>query len=1078
MKVRAMALALAVAMRSGTTLAGTYGWNTGSGTWDTTTANWTGSGTTWADATGNDASFTNTAAATQIALDGARTAGVVRVGNSTDKAHFVFTSGILSAAALRVQGYGNRLTGASTPTMLSNVTVNVSGNIGAGRWTMVIGGTSVVSAAGIIGGSVDGVDGTWGTLTIRDNALVTAAGGVYANNQYWILNLNGGTLVTKSILASDTTRYGGGQVIFNGAVVKPTQDNSDFVTLTGAVADGFSYSAQIGNGGAIFDTDGKNIGIKVNLKPWGSGGLTKLGAGTLTLSGTNNTYTGATVVSNGTLKAYAKALPSATTLAVADGAAVDLSGASHSIYGLAGKGVVSNGALTVTGLIQPGGTNVLGTLTVPDGTVLNGKLLADVDADNTNDVLAVQGSVSLSAATFALAPSATLNFDRAYTVLTCTGTPPHFASAALPAGWTLRYADGAVRLVASGAVTYSWNTGSGAWDTSSANWTGAGPVWVDNGDAYFTNTPALTTVTVDGSRTADAVRVGNGTYFANYVFTGGTLAFSSFRVQGWGDRLTGINTPTMFSNVTVNASGNISVGRWTLAIGGTSTVNVAGVLGGDVGQGFGVWGTLVLRDNAVVTVTGGVNANDWHWPCYLNGGTLITKSIAASDTASYEGSHLTFNGTVVKPTQDNGNFITLIGGISEGYSSSTLVGNGGAIFDTDGKNIGLSVGLKAAGTGGLTKLGDGTLTLTATNHTYAGATVIGGGCLAASNDNAAASAIAIVNPSFETYDAPALIPDGGTSAYRFAPAGSGWIFTGGGGITTSNSAFMGKNPKSDGGCAAMLYGPSTVSQTVTVSVAGLYDLRFMVLKGSNYVFNSISARIDGSAVVSYWANMVTDNTFRLSETRNIFLSVGPHVLLFQSYDAAPAAATVIDLVTLTPASGGSLPSGTAVNLTASGACYLQGRSSQMIGALAGVAGSSVTNRGVLTVGVSNTNTTFAGVLSGPGALVKTGTGTLTLGGANTYTGATAVVAGTLEILAPDTLSTNTTLEIATDAIVKLSNASEQCVSALTFNGKEKYRGTWGAPGSGARFTRAQFAGSGILQVLNGPAPAGTTILLE
>ena len=110
--------------------------------------------------------------------------------------------------------------------------------------------------------------------------------------------------------------------------------------------------------------------------------------------------------------------------------------------------------------------------------------------------------------------------------------------------------------------------------------------------------------------------------------------------------------------------------------------------------------------------------------------------------------------------------------------------------------------------------------------------------------------------------------------------------------------------------------------------------------------------------------------------------------------------------------------------------------------------------------------------------MKTGTGTLTLGGANTYTGATAVVAGTLEILAPDTLSTNTTLEIATGAIVKLSNASEQCVSALTFNGKEKYRGTWGAPGSGARFTRAQFSGSGILQVLNGPTPPGTMILIK
>jgi len=187
---------------------------------------------------------------------------------------------------------------------------------------------------------------------------------------------------------------------------------------------------------------------------------------------------------------------------------------------------------------------------------------------------------------------------------------------------------------------------------------------------------------------------------------------------------------------------------------------------------------------------------------------------------------------------------------------------------------------------------------------------------------------------------------------------------------------------------------------------------------------------------------------------------------------------VIDLVTLTPASGGSLPSGTAVNLTASGASYAQNRSAQTIGALTGVAGSSITNNGVLTVVVDNTNTMFAGVVCGPGSLVKKGGGTLTLGGANTYTGATAVAAGALEIMASDTLPTNTTLEIATGGVVKLSNVGEQSVSALTFNGVPKFHGTWGAPGSGARFMRAQFEGTGILRVLNGPTYPGTMVLVR
>ena len=55
-----------------------------------------------------------------------------------------------------------------------------------------------------------------------------------------------------------------------------------------------------------------------------SGGLTKLGSGTLTLSGTN-TYTGVTSVSNGVLRlAHALALSSATALTLAADTSVDL----------------------------------------------------------------------------------------------------------------------------------------------------------------------------------------------------------------------------------------------------------------------------------------------------------------------------------------------------------------------------------------------------------------------------------------------------------------------------------------------------------------------------------------------------------------------------------------------------------------------------------------------------------------------------------------------------------------------------------------------------------------------------------
>ena len=72
----AVAMVVAAAL-TGTAMAGTYGWNTGSGIWDASSANWTGAGTTWVDATGNDAVFANTTASALIAIDGTRTAGLV-----------------------------------------------------------------------------------------------------------------------------------------------------------------------------------------------------------------------------------------------------------------------------------------------------------------------------------------------------------------------------------------------------------------------------------------------------------------------------------------------------------------------------------------------------------------------------------------------------------------------------------------------------------------------------------------------------------------------------------------------------------------------------------------------------------------------------------------------------------------------------------------------------------------------------------------------------------------------------------------------------------------------------------------
>ena len=131
----------------------------------------------------------------------------------------------------------------------------------------------------------------------------------------------------------------------------------------------------------------------------------------------------------------------------------------------------------------------------------------------------------------------------------------------------------------------------------------------------------------------------------------------------------------------------------------------------------------------------------------------------------------------------------------------------------------------------------------------------------------------------------------------------------------------------------------------------------------------------------------------------------------------------------------------------------------------------------LTVGDAN-DYLFAGVISGPTALTKQGGGKLTLAGSNTYNGATTVGAGTLEITEDDALPPTTSLEIATGADMVLSNPDEQIVTALTVDGEPLYKGTWGAVGSMAEHTSSLFSGSGILNVLTGPGPLGTIIILQ
>ena len=309
----------------------------------------------------------------------------------------------------------------------------------------------------------------------------------------------------------------------------------------------------------------------------GSGTLTQLGPGTLTLTGAN-TYTGATTVTAGTLLINGTQTAATGAVSVAAGATLGGTGTTGGVVTVADGGHLSPGAgpgtLTTGGLVLSPGALLDYELTTPG--VVGG---ATNDLTVVNGALTLDGVLNISGA-FAPGTYRLLNYTGALTDNTLDvrdgagrraardrsvradvgrqpGEPDQLVRAATLTVW-----DGGNTAFHDNGVI---DGGAGVWSaTANRNWTQAdGAInghWTDNAVATFQGTGG--TVTVDN--TSGAVR-----------FSGATFAVDGYTITGQPLTTTTAATP-------------ISVGTGL-------TATIAAVLQGSGGINKTDLGTLVLH---------------------------------------------------------------------------------------------------------------------------------------------------------------------------------------------------------------------------------------------------------------------------------------------------------------------------------------------------------------------------------------------------------------------------------------------------------------------------------------------------
>lgn len=1055
---------------------------------------------------------------------------LVKYTNSLGGTGFsAFSLGILP---IRTSGYlSNDTVNSSIDLVVTNVNEPLTWSAGSGNWdiamtpnwTDAVGASTTYEEVYGVGDSVVFSDNLSGAspLSIGLNTTVVPATVTFSGFKNYTLSgtgsISGSASVTKSgsgILTLATSNSFTGGLSINGGVVSfsaltnlgagPISFGGGTLQFAGTPDDISVRSVTFNSGGATIDTFGSSLTFANPVGNAGVGGLTKAGAGTLKLNGTNR-YSGNTVVSQGTLALGTSTyISNSAAIVVSSGAVLDtatsgvglaLSSAAGQI--LAGNGTI-NGPVTVTAgaSISPATNGVVGALTLAnDLTISGGALGMDVSTVGS-DLIIVGGNLNITAGSLLVITNATPLTNGVYRLITYSGalvsgsgsagnlTVAGFSQPNKVASLSDTLNPGEIDLVIADTAndSLSWAGVGNAWDTvGSLNWSNGPALWAytngdtvlfdDNGagqpDVYLQSAVSPTSVTVNNT--------------VNYTLHDGTG--------------TGAGKITGATGLTKNGSGTLTLDTAN-TFSGSTVINAGTVQVGD-GSSTGDIGTGNVTNNAALVF---MQPDSRSVPGIMSGsGTLVQQGsgvLALTANNPYSGSVTISSGAL-----QLGN-----GGTVGSIATPTITNNARLLLNRSGTQNFTNV---VTGSGDFVKIGSSTTTISG-SQSYLGNTYISNGVikLSASEtipdantvvgstgwlilDGGAVAGTLDLNGLNETVNALSgltgtvrgLITNSGstgtnqltilgTAATTFAgtiadnPSGAKTrlLIRGANIFQMTNNSYAGGTILGD--TATLIYQNGATIGTGTLTMSNGTTLSLKSSGGGPNIVNDIIIPDGGTAnfTADALGDLMSGNFYGGPNSTNAILSgISAGVANTQQYSNFLGTVLITTSGTLRFSSTSLQNNGganTIFDIEGNGVLQTRNSGTVWVGALTG--NGYINNpqanigTGNFIIGTKGIDSTFSGTIQGTNSIVKSGSAKLTLSGTLSYVGNTTVSNGIL-VLAVDAANLDNSPNItiaANTAVLDVSARSDGALNlgnlqAQTLTGNGTIRGSLNEGGNSA-----------------------------